>query len=331
MLSYEHIYHAGNHADIVKHLTLTLILERLRTKEKPFTVYDTHAGFGVYDLTDVRAQKTNEAESGVRRLLAATMANDDTMQPANSDGAEQTAPATTMNVATVLAPYLSLCRAYAEQKKYPGSPEIARNLLRPTDSLMLSELHPQAIEVLRANMKTPPISAKKTRTEQAAQTQPTAQEAAYVKPQIHYRNGYEMLRALTPPQTKRGMAIIDPSFEEAQDFTDCADTICAVHERWQNGILALWYPLLEHRATETARMKQQIISCAGRTATEENVLDIQLAVQSPQEKTGLAKLYGSGMLVVNFPYQLDEQMKTVLPWLTNVLGNENATWSVKTF
>ena len=291
MLSYEHIYHAGNHADILKHLTLTLILKRLLQKDKPFSVYDTHAGFGVYDLTDCRAQKTNEAESGIRRLLASDI-----------DFAQ-----------TPAAPYLSLCRSYAAEQKYPGSPEIARCLLRPTDSLILSELHPQAIEVLRANMKTPPL----------------IQADGFVKTKVHYRNGYEMLCALTPPPTKRGCALIDPSFEEAQDFSDCADTICTVHEKWSGGILALWYPLLSHRRTETARMKQQIVSCAQCTATEPNVLDIQLAVQSPEEKTGLAKLYGSGMLVVNFPYQLDEQMTEALPYLAKVLGNENANWSVE--
>ncbi|MBQ7157941.1 MAG: 23S rRNA (adenine(2030)-N(6))-methyltransferase RlmJ [Treponema sp.] len=317
MLSYEHVYHAGNHADILKHLTLTLILKRLLQKDKPFTVYDTHAGFGVYELTEERAQKTNEAESGIRRLLQSEI----------FDLSKHESPQviTAESMTNITEPYLSLCRAYATEQKYPGSPEIARCLLRPTDKLILSELHPQAIEVLRHTMKIPPLALNTSEHTQALQ------KKAYVTPQIHFRNGFEMIRALTPPATKRGMAIIDPSFEEAQDFSDCADTICAVHERWQNGILALWYPLLEHRATEIARMKQQIISCAERTQTEPNILDIQLAVQSPEEKTGLAKLYGSGMFVVNFPYQLDEQMEAVLPYLTRVLGNEKATWSVEKF
>ncbi|MBR4464438.1 MAG: 23S rRNA (adenine(2030)-N(6))-methyltransferase RlmJ [Treponema sp.] len=306
MLSYEHIYHAGNHADILKHLTLTLILERLLQKDKPFTLYDTHAGFGVYDLTDVRAKKTNEAESGLRKVLAAAKDLDDK----DSD-----------SVAKIMAPYLGLCHTYAEEEKYPGSPEIARCLMREKDVLVLSELHPQAIEALRNNMKEPPLTCG----------QKGQSGTNYVKPKIHFRNGFEMLTVLTPPSTKRGCAIIDPSFEESADYSDCADTICAVHERWQNGIIALWYPLLEHRASETSRMKQQIISSAQAKQTEENLLDIQLAVQSPEEKTGLAKLYGSGMLVVNFPYQLDTQMEILLPWLTKILGNEHATWSIEKY
>ena len=331
MLSYEHIYHAGNHADILKHLTLTLILQRLLQKDKPFTVYDTHAGFGVYDLTDCRAQKTNEAESGIRRLL----------QPEVFDLSKLESPQviSTGAMTNIIAHYLTLCRTYAAEQKYPGSPEIARCFLRPADKLILSELHPQGIVVLRRNMKTPPLAHGTSahtqpladETPATTQTQSPAHTKAYVTPQIHFRNGYEMLRALTPPQTKRGVALIDPSFEEAQDFSDCADTICAVHQKWAGGILALWYPLLEHRHTETSRMKQQIISCAQRTATEQNVLDIQLAVQSPEEKTGLAKLYGSGMLVVNFPYLLDEQMAAVLPHLAKTLGNEHARWSVEKF
>ncbi len=304
MLSYEHAYHAGNHADILKHLTLTLILKRLLQKEKPFTVYDSHAGLGWYDLTDLRAKKTNEAESGLKKLLEARKNTQDL-----SDAADE--------VRQIIAPYLSLCRLYAEQELYPGSPEIARCLLRPSDTLILSELHPQAIERLRENMKMPPLA--------------VTQKESYVRAKVHYRNGFEMLRALTPPATKRGCALIDPSFEEAADFYDCADTICAVHERWQNGIIALWYPLLKHRSRESVRMKQTIISCAEGMQSDPKVLDIQLAIQSPEEKTGLAKLYGSGMLVVNFPYQLDEQMKAVLPWLANILGNENAGWSVESF
>lgn len=302
MLSYEHIYHAGNHADILKHATLTLILGRLLQKEKPVTVYDTHAGFGCYDLTDTRAQKTNEAETGIRRLLRAFA---------------DESPAITKRMpeaAALLAPYLALCRIYAAQNRYPGSPEIARAMLRDNDRLLLSERHPQAVAVLRDTMRTPPLTAARTP----------------VKPHIHFRDGYEMLRSLTPPPTGRGLVLIDPSFEDTSDFSACANTICAVHKRWQNGIIALWYPLLEHRATETARMKQQIASCAAATQTEPTVLDIQLAVQSPAEKTGLAKLYGSGMLIVRFPYQLDSQMRTVLPALAATLGNEHAYWSAET-
>lgn len=301
MLSYEHIYHAGNHADILKHAMLTLILGRLLQKEKPFTVYDTHAGFGCYDLTDVRAQKTNEAETGIRRLLRAFADESAAMPPHLREAAD------------LLAPYLTLCRAYSAQDRYPGSPEIARVMLRDTDRLLLSERHPQAITALRATMRTPPLTAQ-----------------ARVRPHVHFRDGYEMLCALTPPPTGRGLALIDPSFEETSDFFACADTICTVHKRWPNGIIALWYPLLEHRATETARMKQQIASCAASTQTEPIVLDIQLAVQSPAEKTGLAKLYGSGMLLVRFPYQLDKQMRTILPALAEILGNEHAYWSVET-
>ncbi|MDE5614210.1 MAG: 23S rRNA (adenine(2030)-N(6))-methyltransferase RlmJ [Treponemataceae bacterium] len=306
MLSYEHIYHAGNHADILKHTTLTLILGRLLKKETPITVYDTHAGFGCYDLTDTRAQKTNEAESGIRRLLRA-FADE-------APGTTEHTPPQSAEAAALLAPYLALCRTYATQDRYPGSPEIARAMLRGNDRLLLSERHPQAVAVLRGTMRTSPLTATQTA----------------VKPHVHFRDGYEMLRALTPPATGRGVALIDPSFEDTSDFSACADTICAVHKRWPNGIIALWYPLLEHRATETAHMKQQIVSCATATQAEPIVLDIQLAVQSPAEKTGLAKLYGSGMLVVRFPYQLDDQMRTILPALAAALGNEHARWSVET-
>ena len=296
MLSYEHVYHAGNHADVLKHVTLMLMLERLTQKRAPLTVYDTHAGFGRYDLSDVRALKTGEAEGGIRALLRAFP--------------EETEANGTQEAARLLAPYLALCRAYAAQDRYPGSPEIARAMLRDGDRLLLSERHPQAIGELRRAMRTPPL----------------VPVLGTVKAHVHFRDGYEMLRALTPPPTKRGIALLDPSYEETGDFISCADTVRAVHRKWAGGIIALWYPLLAHRAAETSRMKRQVAACAA--GSEPCVLDISLAVQSPDEKTGLAKLYGSGMLVLNFPYQLDEQMRAVLPALAAVLGNAHAAWSV---
>ena len=292
MLSYQHVYHAGNHADILKHAVFTLILKHLKQKSKPFTVFDSHAGEGFYYLDDVRSQKTGEVNNGLRRFLSEIQK-------------DQYADA-----AAMLEDYTNLIRTYEKTNRYPGSPEIARNELRDGDELILSELHPQAIESLRENMKEPPI--KKTS----------------VTARIHHRNGYELLTSLTPPAIKRGLALIDPSFEDTQDFYDCSESLTSVHQKWPVGILALWYPILTRRASEIQTMKDELTHAAQSGASPARVLDIQLIVTDDSRLQGKSALIGSGMFIINAPYLLDEEMKTVLPALAKILGDENARWEV---
>jgi 23S rRNA (adenine2030-N6)-methyltransferase len=301
MLSYRHAFHAGNHADILKHITLTLILEHLKEKPSPVTVYDTHAGAGRYALDDERLLKTGEAETGIKHFLHTYRHVPDIPAP--------------------LALYLDISRTYAASGFYPGSPEISRCLLRPGDRLVLSELHNTEIDVLRGNMEQPPLY----HTEYP------------VKPQIHHRNGYEMLRALTPPETKRGIALIDPSYEDSSDYTDTADTVIFVHKKWASGILALWYPLLAHRKKEISDMKRNIKTSVQSAGFHSNVLDVQLLINTenshPETKPGQIsessspRLYGSGLLIINAPWKLDSDLSTILPELAAVLGSKGS-WNI---
>ena len=171
MLSYQHIFHAGNHADILKHSVLISVLDSLNKKEKPYTFFDTHSGSGFYDLTDSRSLKTGEAQKGIEVLS----------KKAGDSKVDSPFP-------SALSRYLYFVTPYLKDQRYPGSPEIERALMRNMDTLILSELHPQEIENLRANMKSPCLGSK---TELPAI-------------QIHKRNGWEMVKALTPPATKRG-------------------------------------------------------------------------------------------------------------------------------
>ena len=132
MLSYQHIFHAGNHADLLKHTVLIQVLKSLNKKDKPYTFFDTHSGSGLYDLTDNRSLKTGEAEKGIVSLQ-------------NREG----------ELPQSFADYLSFVKAYLNDSRYPGSPEIERSFMRSHDTLILSELHPQEIENLRENMKRP--------------------------------------------------------------------------------------------------------------------------------------------------------------------------------
>jgi 23S rRNA (adenine2030-N6)-methyltransferase len=304
MLSYQHIYHAGNHADILKHEALMLMLIHLNEKRKPYTVFDTHAGSGRYDLSDERSEKTGEAQRGIMHLI----------EYADSDS--RTIPAE-------LSAYLSFIRTYTARGFYPGSPELERCTMRKDDQLILSELHPVEIDALRENCRKTQI-----------------QETTGPRVQIHFRNGFEALRALTPPKIKRGLVLTDPSYEDLSDYINAASSFCEVHRRWPAAILILWYPLLAYRRKEADTMKNSITASIKTSAEPCALLDVQLCVHTPDSHTettrtaatgaAIPRLYGSGLFIVNVPWKFDEQIKTVLPYLADALGiNGGGSWSVE--
>ncbi len=287
MLSYQHIFHAGNHADILKHSVLIQVLDSLNKKNKPYTFFDTHSGSGLYDLTDNRSLKTGEAQKGIE--VISTKGEGGGLPPA-------------------LERYLNFVSSYLKDNRYPGSPEIERSLMRGGDTLILSELHPQEIENLRENMK-------KVREDGPAI-------------QIHKRSGWEMLKALTPPATKRGAVLIDPSYEETSDYQLAADTITAVQKKWSNGIIMLWYPLLAHREGEIESMLDKITESAHLQNPNIEICDLRLEVFDKEEHKEVSleeyrasqgknppRLYGSGMLVLNSPWKLAEESQAAISYL----------------
>ena len=295
MLSYQHIFHAGNHADLLKHTVLIQVLKSLNKKEKPYTFFDTHSGSGLYDLTDSRSLKTGEAEKGISVF-------------SKTDG----------DVPSAFADYLSFVKSYLSDSRYPGSPEIERRFMRSQDVLILSELHPQEIENLRENMKRP------------CEGGPAVQ--------VHNRSGWEMLKALTPPQTKRGAVLIDPSYEESSDYENAADTICAVHKKWTNGIIMLWYPLLAHREGEIEAMLDRITESARAINQNIEICDLRLEVFEKSEHKEVSleefraengknppRLYGSGMLVLNSPWKLEEEIQSVIEYIKSEIGFQHQT------
>ena len=282
MLSYQHAYHAGNHADILKHFVLTYVLSYLNKKEKPYTFFDTHSASGLYDLLDNRNLKTKEAKNGIEKVL-------------------QT------DVPVQLNDYLQIVRKFAETNNYPGSPKIEEYLLRENDFLVLSEIHPQEIENLKYNFS--------SHTKNV---------------QIHNRDGWEMIKALTPPKTKRGGVLIDPSYEEKEDYINAAKTISVINKKWSNGIILLWYPLLASKEDEINNMINSIEENVKKNNENTEVINLQLCVASKdshkevslQENASVNKvgrLYGSGMLVINPPYMLKETALPVIDFLENIL------------
>lgn len=289
MLSYQHAFHAGNHADVLKHFVLTYVIQSLNKKEKPYTFFDTHSASGLYDLLDNRSLKTQEAQTGILKLLNNCDLNN-----------------------TEFSDFFNFVNQFTTKNLYPGSPIYELNFLRKQDFLVLSELHPQEIENLKIN-----IENNKTITSPSVQ--------------IHKRNGWEMLNALTPPKTKRGAVLIDPSYEENQDYLDAEKTISMINKKWSNGIIMLWYPLISHKIDLIESMVQNITENAKALNPNIEIENLTLCVNEKDshkevsfeenrlDKKNPPRLYGSGMLVLNAPWKLGETTQNyidfVLPYL----------------
>jgi 23S rRNA (adenine2030-N6)-methyltransferase len=270
LLSYQHDYHAGNHADVLKHAVLALLIRALQRKISPLRVIDTHAGSGLYDLSSPMAQHGREYERGVARVMAA------------SDP-----PAT-------VAPYLEVLEQlnHGDLNRYPGSPAFALSLLREQDHLELFELHPQALEALR----------------QWAGREPRVH--------IHRRDGFEGLPAIVPPPEKRGIVLIDPAYEQKTDYDRVADVLATSCRRWPNGVFVIWYPLLRQQGSAHLIRKIQRLGLP-------KVFQVELTVAPEGEG-----LRGSGLIIVNLPYQVDEALGQLLPWLTSRLSTGgDGTWT----
>ena len=265
MLSYRHAFHAGNHADILKHICLICVLESMVKKDKNFTAIDTHAGAGIYTLDDERALKTGETESGIIHLSKKLI-----------DFSESEIPEAIKNYISVVNPYL-------QKNQYPGSPEIIRKFLRTGDKEFLFELHNTEIEILKSNIKDSRVT-------------------------ILHQNSFENLKSLVPPTIKRGLLLMDPSYEVVSDYENSADSLLLCHKKWNVGVLCLWYPLLKHRKSECEMMIDKIICGVERISKDKEVQidNFQFLVDSPEKEMGL---YGSGMLIINTPWQVKEKVE----------------------
>lgn len=276
-MNYRHVYHAGNFADVVKHAVLARLVEYLKRKDKAFRVIDTHAGIGLYDLSSEQARKTGEWHDGIGRLMDAAL------------------PAET---AELLAPYLDAVRAVnpgGGVEKYPGSPLIARHLLRKQDRLSAIELHPEDAKTLAAQF------------EGDFQTRVTELD------------GWLALGAHLPPKEKRGLVLVDPPFEIGGEFDRLVDGLKKAHRRWPGGIFALWYPVKDRKAV--AAFRDELVD-----AGIPKIMDIEFYIRPPSSEP---RLDGTGMVVVNPPYQLESELRTMLPVLSKILAEgPGARWSV---
>ncbi|MGJ7073908.1 23S rRNA (adenine(2030)-N(6))-methyltransferase RlmJ [Morganella morganii] len=267
MLSYRHSFHAGNHADVLKHTVQSLIIESLKEKDKPFLYLDTHAGAGRYQLSGEHAERTGEYLEGIARIWAQE------------------------SVPEELKTYLEAVSALnprGDLRFYPGSPLIAAHLLRDHDKLNISELHPSDFPLLRNEF---------SRDNRA---------------RVVRENGYQQLKSQLPPLSRRGFVLIDPPYELKSDYQAVVKGIQEGHRRFATGTYAVWYPVVLRQ--QIKRMVKDFQATGIR-----KILQIELAVRPDSDQRGMT---ASGMIVINPPWKLESQIKSVLPWLHKVLVPE---------
>lgn len=246
MLSYQHLYHAGNLADVHKHSTLAWVLDYMTRKDKPISYIETHGGRGLYDLSADEAVKTGEAEAGIGVA---------------GDWFDEAHP---------YAQTLNSCREDYGDNAYPGSPWIASNLLRGDDVLHIAELHP---------------------------TERAALEQAVPGAHIHGQDGFEMAYSLCPPTPRRGLMLVDPSYEVKTEYMDIPRHIAKLAKIWPVGVMVLWYPILtdmRHRGMLRALQ-----------AALPDALTHEVRFEPAREGH---RMVGSGLFIVNAPWGLEDAL-----------------------
>jgi 23S rRNA (adenine2030-N6)-methyltransferase len=265
LLAYRHSYHAGNFADVIKHIVLVEILQYLKRKDAAFDYIDTHAGAGLFDLHSAHAGKLEEYRQGIARLWSSASPH--------------------------LRRYLDVVAAFnpgGALDCYPGSPAIALHLLRPQDRASLFELHPTDHAQLQQRMK------------------------GDRRVQVFQQDGFNALAGLLPPRSRRGLVLVDPSYEIKTDYARVASALSKAHKRFATGGFAIWYPVVERQHCES--FIQDIADSGLR-----DIQRFELAVRADSPWSGMS---AAGMLVINPPWTLMLTMTALLPELVELLGQD---------
>ncbi|MBO4120820.1 23S rRNA (adenine(2030)-N(6))-methyltransferase RlmJ [Cupriavidus gilardii] len=273
MLSYRHAFHAGNHADVLKHAIVTHLLDYLTQKDKPFWYIDTHAGAGLYALDEGYATRKSEFETGIAPLWRAA-ADGRTLPP-------------------LLQEYLDQVRTLnpdGRLRHYPGSPWLAWQMLREADRLRLFELHSTEIQVLRDNFR-----------------------GAGRRVMLYDGDGFGGIKAILPPPPRRALVLIDPSYEDKQDYARTVQCLRDGLQRFATGTYAVWYPQVQRR--ESSQLPVQM-----KALPFKSWLHATLTVKHPVP--GGLGLHGSGMFVANPPWTLRAALEAALPALVELLGQD---------
>lgn len=264
-MNYRHSYHAGNHADVLKHAILLRMVTLLQRKDAPLCYLDSHAGTALYDLQGEDAGRTGEYRDGIGRLWA----QDD--------------------LPALLADYRNAVARHnpdGQLRLYPGSPQLVADTLREQDRMIISELHPADAQTLKGHFVDAPQIA------------------------VHQRDGYELPKAFLPVAERRALWLLDPPFEKGDDLQRCLRAMEQGIQRMRQTVIALWYPIKDQRLL---RDFYRQIGAAGLP----KVLRVELNVRPADTTLGLN---GSGLMLVNPPWPLWEELEQALPWMARQLA-----------
>lgn len=269
-MNYRHAFHAGNFADVLKHAVLAQCLAALNRKDTAWRVIDTHAGPGLYDLAGAKAQRTNEAADGIGRVTDA------------SDAALE----------ELLSPYratLAEAKLRYGETIYPGSPAIARLMMRPQDRAIFCEKHPDEALALERYARNDP------------------------RVKVLTLDGWTALKANLPPKERRGLVVIDPPFEAADEMEKLPPSLAAAWRKWQTGQFLIWYPIKDLRRIDAF---YTAIAHSGI----KKILRVELAIDNPATTEGMV---ATGLLVINPPWPLETTLKQGLPPLLKLLQRKD--------
>jgi 23S rRNA (adenine2030-N6)-methyltransferase len=287
MFSYRHGFHAGNHADVLKHITLIASLRLLHKKETPLMLIDTHAGTGIYDLEDHFAKTSLEANEGILKLFQKL--NHLSFIP--------------LDLKNYLEGIKNLQTHPSSISLYPGSPYLLWQSMREKDKLRLMELHPTDFPILADNLKT------------------MRQKGQDIQAQMS--NGFDLLKAYLPPPSRRGLILMDPSYEDKGDYFAALESLKEALKRFSTGVYLVWYPVLSRLDAAEFVVRQKKL-CEDLKL---EWLQAELRIKSNLEP-GLS---ASGMFVINPPWQLKDSLEETLPILKNALEIDGAgTYSLAT-
>jgi len=269
LLSYRHSFHAGNFADVIKHIVVIEILEHLIKKERPFDYIDTHAGVGLYNLNTKISTKLEEFTNGIGKLEPKAWPE--------------------------LARYFSILKQYdpsAALNYYPGSPLIAMSFLRAKDRAWLFEMHPADFKLLAKNI------------------------AGDDRVKAMRDDGYKGLLPLLPPVSRRGLILIDPSYELKTDYDQVVEVVLKAYKKFSTGTYAIWYPVVDRK--RIVKLESKFINSGIK-----NIQRFELGITADSRATGMS---AAGMIVINPPWKLMEKISAVLPKLVDVLGEDGGAF-----
>lgn len=284
MFSYRHAFHAGNHADVLKHMVTIQLLRYMGQKETPYMVIDTHAGAGLYALDGNYASKNAEYETGIRLLWERT------------------------DLPPVMADYVQVVKDLnpsGKMRYYPGSPYCANAVMREQDRLRLFELHSSESKILADNFR---------KLEAHAAEQGKRPSGRGKRVMIERSDGFLALKALLPPPSRRALVLIDPPYEDKRDYQRVKETLQDALVRFPTGTYAIWYPVLQ-------RIESKQFADRLKRLGAKSWLNVTLSISSPSPD-GFG-LHSSGMFVLNPSWTMEATLKEVMPYLVKVLGRDS--------